>query len=412
MLYVFYQERRDNASALLPFVPMPERLYHRAVISLLLALTLTAKLAAQLAPPGHASLQQARTLRAHGHLDEAAATLNQILVTDPENVIALTDLSLIKLDQNDQTAAESLLTHALDISPNDPAANNALGYLFLSAHRNPEAMDHFETTLAIAPHDQPARTGELHAATALALESKAAGNLQAALLCLEHAAQRLPDNVDLLIDIGLVSGDLHLYHRADRALTAALALDPSNSRALYTAGRVATDTQHLPDAEKYLRAYLSRNPSDATAHFGLGHVLAMELNTADAKAEFEQSIALQPKQSESFYQLGVLAANAHEDGQAADLFRKVLSRNPQHGGALTGLGETAYRQGNYIAAQSSLSAAVKAAPDYQPAHYYLGLTLARLGQSSASTKELETATELTRQQQSKAAPEPSEAPAP
>ncbi len=391
---------------------MSDRHSHRALLTLLLALTLTAHLAAQLATPGGASLQQARSLRAHGHPDEAAAILNQLLAADPDEVAALTELAHVKLDQSDPPAAEALLTRALASSPNSPEANDTLGTLLFESHRYPEAMDHFETTLAIAPHDQTARAGELRSATALALQARSAGNPQAALLCLEHAAEHLPDNVDLLTDIGLVSSDLHLYRRADRALAAALALDPSNPRALYTAGRVATDAQHLPEAEKYLRAYLSLKPSDATAHFGLGHVLAMELNTTGAKAEFERSIALEPTQSESFYQLGVLAENAHEDAQAAALFQKTLSRNPRHGGALTGLGEIAYRQRNYPAAQTSLAAAVQAAPDYQPAHYYLGLTLARLGHSSASAHELQTATELTRQQQSKATPEPGEAAAP
>ena len=358
------------------------------------------------------SLAQARVLRTAGHLDQAAAVLDQILTTTPDDAPALTELAHIKLDQSDRSAAEALLTRALASSPNSPDANSTLGTLLLDSRRFPEAMDHFETTLAIAPQDGIARAGELHAATALALQAKSAGNPQAALLCLEHAAERLPDNVDLLTDIGLVSSDLHLYRRADRALTHALTLDPKNTRALYTAGRVATEAQHLPEAEKYLRAYLALKPDDATAHFGLGHVLAMELNAFAAKAEFERSIALQPVQSESFYQLGVLAANAHDDAQAASLFRKTVARNPAHGGALTGLGQIAYRRHDYSAAQTSFTAAVKAAPDYQPAHYYLGLTLARLGQAAASTHELDTANELTRQQQSKAAPEPSEAAAP
>ena len=390
---------------------MSDRFHHRA-LALLLAIPLAACLPAQVMASAGATLDQARVLRAQGKLDEAAATLNLILAKDPEDVAALTDLSLIKLGGNDQSAAESLLARALAISPDSTTANNALGSLLLNAHRYPEAMDHFETTLAIAPQDEAARAGELHAATALALESKAAGHLQAALLCLEHASEHLPGNVDLLTDIGLVSGDLHLYHRANRALTAALALEPANPRALYTAGRVATDAQHLPEAESYLRAYLLIKPSDASAHFGLGHVLAMEMNVAEAKVEFERSIALQPTQSESFYQLGVLAANAHEDVQAAVLFNKTLARNGHHGGALTGLGEIAYRQRNYPAAQASLAAAVQAAPDYQPAHYYLGLTLGRLGQGTASTRELQKAIELAEQQQSKATPEPGEIAAP
>ncbi len=389
---------------------MTDRARSIAVLSLLLTFAATAP--RPLAQSATTSLEQARALRTQGHLDQAASILDQILAATPEDAPTLTELAHLKLDQSDRSAAEVLLTRALASSPNSPDANDTLGTLLLDSRRFPEAMDHFETTLAIAPQDGIARAGELHAATALALQAKSAGNPQAALLCLEHAAERLPDNVDLLTDIGLVSSDLHLYRRADRALTHALALDPKNTRALYAAGRVATEAQHLPEAERYLRAYLALKPDDATAHFGLGHVLAMELSTAGAKAEFERSIALQPAQSESFYQLGLLAANARDDAQAATLFRKTLARNPAHGGALTGLGQIAYRRHDYSAAQTSLKAAVKAAPDYQPAHYYLGLTLARLGQAAASTHELDTANELTRQQQSKAAPEPSEAAAP
>ena len=325
--------------------------FQRRVLASLLAIPLTGFLPAQGMSAAGVTVDQARALRAHGRLDEAAAVLDQILATDPEDVAALMDLSSIKLDENDSAAAESLLARALAVAPNSPTANNALGSLLLNAHRYPDAMDRFETTLAIAPQDQAASAGELHAATAQALESKAAGHLQAALLCLERAAERLPGNVDLLTDIALVSADLHLYHRADRALAAALALDPVNARALYTAGRVATDTQHLPEAERYFRAYLSLKPSDASAHFGLGHVLAMQLKVAEAKAEFERSIALQPLQSESYYQLGVLAANAHEDIPATAFFQKVLARNGRHGGALTGLGEIAYRQRNYPVAR-------------------------------------------------------------
>ena len=389
---------------------MPHRAILIAAFSLLLTSTAIApRSVAQTTAP---ALARAKAMRAQGNLAEAAAALNQVLVTTPDDADALTELAHIKLDQSDRSAAESLLTRALASSPNSPDANDTFGTLLLESHRFPEAMDHFETTLAIAPRDAIARDGELHAATSLALEAKSAGNPQAALLCLEHAAEHLPDNVDLLIDIGLVSGDLHLPRRANRALTAAIALDPKNTRALYAAGRVASEAQHLPEAERYLRAYLALQPNDATAHFGLGHVLAMELDTASARKEFERSIALQPAQSESFYQLGLLAANAGDDAQAAALFRKALARNPAHGGALTGLGQIAYRRREYADAQTSLMAAVHAAPDYQPAHYYLGLTLARLGQAAASTHELETASELTRQQQSKAAPEPSEATAP
>ncbi len=355
---------------------------------------------------------QARILHAEGKLAEAADLLARHLATDPDDVSALVELARIRLDQSDRPAAETALTHALALSPNSPEANDLSGNLLASAARYPEAMDHFETTLAVAPADPSARAGELAAATALALQARSAGKPEAALLCLEHASQHLPGNTDLLIDAGLVAGELHLYRRADRAFTAALALDPNNPRALYAAGRIALEAGHLPEAERDLRAYLVQKPTDATAHFGLGHVLALELNDAAARPEFERSLALQPAQTESVYQLGLLAANAGDAQRAEAFFRRTLTRNPRHAGALTGIGEIAYKQHDYHAAEDALTTAIQAAPDLQPAHYYLGLTLARLGHADTSTRELDRARQLIAQQQSKAAPEASEAPAP
>ncbi len=355
------------------------------------------------------SLEEARSLHAGWHLTEAASALEQILVTTPDNVAALVELARIRLDQADEPTARTLLSRALAVSPNSPQGNNTLGTLLLNAHQYPEAMDRFETTLAIAPQDPAARAGEFQSATALALQARASGKPEAALLCLEHASEHLPNNPELLTDIGLVAGDLHLYHRAERALTTAISLDPKNTRALYAAGRVSMDAGHLPQAESYFRAYLAQKPDDATAHFGLGRVLAVELNTADAKSEFETSIRLRPTQSESFYQLGVLAANARSDSEAESLFHQTLSRNPRHVGALTGMGQIAYGRKLYPTANTFLSQAIAVDPSYQPAHYYLGLTLARLGQAAASAHELERAAELTQQQQSRAAPKPGEA---
>lgn len=385
-------------------------LFARSLAAATLPLLLAVCLPAQIDHTAGSTLNQAQILRANGQLSDAASILAQLLATDPDNPTALTELARVRLAQTDLPAAETLLAHALAASPNSPDVNDAFGTLLLNEKHYPEAMDRFETTLAVAPRDVAARAGELEAATSLALQARAAGHPEAALLCLEHAAEHLPNNPDLLTDIGLVAGDLHLYHRAEHAFASVLALDPTNPRALYAAGRVATDAQHLPEAETYLRAYLALKPSDATAHFGLGHVLALQLKTAEARAQFERSIALQPTQSESFYQLGVLAANAHDEAQAAALFEKTLARNALHGGALTGLGQIAYRQRRYSAAQTTLARAVRAAPDYQPAHYYLGLTLARLGQAAASADELKRATELSRQQQSRADPEPGELP--
>ena len=96
-----------------------------------------------------AVLRQAKVLRSNHQPEAAARVLNSLLSKKPEDADALTLLAQIRLDQGDATTAKDLLTRALASSPNSPAANVALGRLMLKEHRDPEAMDRFETVLAI-----------------------------------------------------------------------------------------------------------------------------------------------------------------------------------------------------------------------------------------------------------------------
>jgi len=314
---------------------------------------------------------------------------------DPE---ALTARARAHLKRGDETEAQRLLACALAIRPDAFSANLTFGKLLLSQQSYPEAMDRFETALATHVRDPEARAGELTAATQLALHARQSGNQDAALKCLQHARLHLADDPTLLTDLGIQAHLLHQLPEASEALNAALRLRPNSSTALYALARVETDWQRFPAAESHLRAYLVTHPDDASAHFGLGHLLFMQQHLEDARTEFNRSIELQPLQTESYYQIGQMDLDAHADADAAVLFEKALGRNPRHGGALTGMGILAYRAKQYTSARGRLTAAVESSPGYQPAHYYLGLTLARLGEKAASDHELALATQLTETQ--------------
>ncbi len=349
-------------------------------------------------------------------LPQASATPLRSTQPGPADPDSLSAQALTAIQRGDPVVAHQLLSAALDLSPNHPAANLSLGNLLLSERRYPEAMDRFETVLATDLRDPGARLGELHAATSLALQARRSGDANAALLCLQHAREHLPDDPTLLLDLGIQAQQMRLLPQAAEALNAALALKPSSSQPdpsiTYALARVEADQGHLPAAEQHFRAYLATRPNDASAHFGLGHVLEMQQRIDDAKAEFQRSVDLQPLQTESYFQLGQIALDAGQAETAAPLFEKTLARDPHHGGALTGLGILAYRRKEFAAANTSLTAAVQSSPDYQPAHYYLGLTLARLGDKAGSERELKTATDLTNQQDSRAVPSTQPSPVP
>jgi Flp pilus assembly protein TadD len=74
------------------------------------------------------------------------------------------------------------------------------------------------------------------------------------------------------------------------------------------------------------------------------------------------------------------------------------------------MGILAYQAKDYVAADDWLKRATTASPEYQPAHYYLGLTLARLHDKEGSERELKAAVDLAKEQQGRSAPLPADAP--
>ena len=333
-------------------------------------------------------------------LIQGASFVVALVLTDMGQASAAVDASSLtrtaarSLADNDRPRAIKLLHQALALSPNAPSPNLDLGKILLTDRHYPEAMDRFETVLAIDLRSAEARQGELDAATHLALQARNAGHPEAALLCLQHAREYLLDDPTLLLDLGIQADQIGQYPIAEDALTVALALHPGDPAVLYALGRLETDEKHLPAAEIHLRSYLALHPEDPSAHFGLGHILVMQQRFPEATVEFDRSIALQPVQTESYYQLGQIATDLQHDADAKPLLEKVLNRDPKHGGALTCMGILAYRSRQYTQARTYLARAVASSPDYQPAHYFYGLTLARLGEKQASDAELKTAVEL------------------
>ncbi len=331
----------------------------------------------------------AQRLRSQHRPAEAAALLQPYTEQHPRDAAALLLLGNTLLDLQQTEKAGQAVAHALAVDPNSIPANLAAGEFLLSQHRDPEAMDRFETILAQDPHHVAARKGEIAAATELAVVSRRDNHPDLALIALRHACEKLPDSPELQLDRGLQAFELGQLPEADEALRTARKLDPNNPAILYALARLETQQQRMPEAERDYKAYLAVRPNDATAHYGLGYVYAALLRTDDARREFEASVRLQPQQTESYYQLGQLALDAHHDDEAKPLFERVLSRDPNHAGALTGLGELAFRNKDYTTAEQLLAHAEKSDPAYTRPHYYRGLTLARLGRTEEAQQELQ-----------------------
>ncbi len=339
-------------------------------------------------------LKRARHFQAERKFQLASELLSEYLATHTADVPSLTLLAEVRHDSGDDANALRSLSEALNVDPHAREANLLAGKLLLSESHYPEAMDRFETLLESSPRDKTVRGLELEAVTKLAANAAQTGKPEAALEALKHARTKMPDNSHLLMEVGLQALDLKLFAESTEALHSARALSPSDPDISYALARLELEEQHMPEAEADLNIYLAARPDDASAHFGLGRIFAMQQRDDEARREFERSAKLQPNQTESYYQLGQLDLNARRNDEARPLFERVIARDPKHGGALVGLGQMAFQARDYDMAQSYLKRAVETAPDYGPGHYYLGLTLARLGKKDEADKELQIATQL------------------
>jgi tetratricopeptide (TPR) repeat protein len=116
--------------------------------------------------------------------------------------------------------------------------------------------------------------------------------------------------------------------------------------------------------------------------------------SAEARGEFEKSIDLQPAQTESYFQLGRIDLEAGDLHAAEGQFNRALKRDPRHLGALAGMGRLKFQLKDYPQAVELLGKAIAADATLREAHYYLGMTYARMERKDESEKELEIASRL------------------
>ncbi len=139
----------------------------------------------------------------------------------------------------------------------------------------------------------------------------------------------------------------------------------------------------------------------ASGHYALGMSFSALQHTQEAAVEFERSISLLPAQTESYFRLGLLRLDAKDLDPAEGHFRHVLSRDPKHAGALAALGRVELERRQYGEAATLLQSAVTSNSSLREAHYYLGLTYARMGRKAESDQQLQIAAGLDQEEAAK-----------
>lgn len=155
--------------------------------------------------------------------------------------------------------------------------------------------------------------------------------------------------------------------------------EPAGSTARYDLAIAYAHLQRYDDADRALRAALALDPGFLAA---MANLVAVDLQRGDlrgARAIADRFVALAPDSARALYSRGIVALRGGDARTASDDFGKLLQQNPSYAVAHYDLGLAEEKLANYDAAVTEFNAALALAPSYARARFALGAVLLHQG---------------------------------
>jgi tetratricopeptide (TPR) repeat protein len=339
-------------------------------------------------------LQDAAQEMTAGKLSLAEKDLQSVLQTAPEDYRALDLLGVIRVLQQRESEAEELFLRAIQNKTDFAPARAHLGLLYVQNDRAEEAIPQLREAIHMDPSRRDASDALVRILQDRARTAVENGDYPMALPFLIEAEKYAPDDADVQLELGTVELQMSLWEDAAGAFEKVLVHRANDSLARYSLGRAFMGLSRFEDARQQFARYVEGHPDDASGHCALGMNLAALERVPEARQQFERSIELAPEQTESYFRLGLIELNMKVLDEAATNFRQVLTRDPKHALALSGLGRVAFEQKHYSDAIDLLQRSIASDDSLREAHYYLGLTFARVGRKEEADSQLEISTRL------------------
>jgi len=232
-----------------------------------------------------ARLVQARTLMRVGDLGAAAQALRQVLLTNPDLVMAHYNLGFVAYRSRLYEEAEEHLKRACELKPDLPDAFYTLGLTYLALKRYPESIASLEQAVRVDPRHVGARFN-------LANAYARAGRMQ-------DAEKQQAVYADL-------SGHSKAQKEKDTQIKA------SSVKAI----QFLLDKKY-PDALQEYQTLSARFPDDASIYSQIGQILIILSRRDEAFDALKKATELDPKLSDPHYLLSGLY-RARGDTQAAE----------------------------------------------------------------------------------------------
>lgn len=185
-------------------------------------------------------------------------------------------------------------------------------------------------------------------------------------------------------------GDYHLQMLAfDEALAdfdKALALDPSQDKALFGRGLALGRMGRIDDGIAALSVYITRHPDSSVAYTKRGVRYLWKGDTKSAEADLRKALDLEPNNAEAHDDIGVIFAQRKDYDTAIDHFTHTVTIDPTYQKGFHNLAMAYYLSGRDSLALFAVNQAVTLNPNARDSVMLKAHILEALGQTRTATK--------------------------
>lgn len=294
---------------------------------------------------------------------EAITMLDSAAARAPDSQEVLLDLAIAYFDAGQYRKAIVPLRKVLALNPESTGGHHMLGKTYFMLGEFPTAVTELEAALKLAPNDHDV-------AYTLGLGHLKQRQFAPAKQIYDRILKQFGDRPQLRIIFGRAYRETGFLPEAIDEFKRAVALDPRFPRAHYYLGLtylLKDGTDRLNDAREEFKIELAANPDEFFANYYLGVIYAIERRWDLAITLLQEASRIQPNNPDPYFHLGQAYQSRGDHAQAIEVLRKSIALNPQ-----------------------------LSHNDYQvtSAHYRLGQSLLKVGQTEEGNKELQLAAQL------------------
>jgi tetratricopeptide (TPR) repeat protein len=298
----------------------------------------------------------------------------------PMSAYATLGMARLAMSQGDADRARQMLESVTAKAPGFGPASRLLGSAYAALGRTEEAEQAVRTadrSPAYDPYIDPMIDGlarESRSSTFL-LQQASSADLSTNAAWREYLIRRAlefdPGNTDALYELASLLRVLRRYDEALELLERYRRLVPDDFQVLADIGRCLSGLQRFAEAEGVLRRALE-GLDDANTRYDFGLVMDRVGRLAEAIAEYQRALEHNPNHRDALNNLGVAFVRQGKLAQAGRQFKQLVAADPDSADAHTNLGVVFLTQGARDLAAREFRAALRLRPDHALAREGLG----------------------------------------